>query len=344
VAATLSEVNARTFQLGFAGVGWLGESLIKELPRFSQLRLAAVQDTNLELARQVAQRYTCRLYTADYAELMNLAKLDAVVICTPNTFHAPQAQAAVRAGKHVLVQKPLALSPKDARATLDLAGSHQRVLFVDYTYRYLPTIQAFYACLEGLGKLRAVRAVFHNIYGPGKAWFFDPALSGGGALMDLGVHLIDLGVWLLQPRHARLEHVELSFTQGYAVEDAATVQFRFDTVPFEMQVSWKAPRPLTEIAFEVEAEGGRLRWENVDGSFFHFRTWRDDTLLLDRETTLREDTLREFLKALQTRQEPINDERVYRLLRGAYRFRLTSARPSTTPAHSTNTPRRPEPT
>ena len=319
-------------RLGFAGVGWLGESLLKELPRFPALELVAVQDTNLDLAAQVAERYASPWYGAGYAELLALPTVDAVVICTPNALHASQAQAALRAGKDVLVQKPLATTCADAQATVDLASRLGRVLFVDYSYRFLDTLQALAATLATLGPARRARAVFHNIYGPGKAWFFDPDLSGGGALVDLGVHLLDLGLWLLQPERLSLDGAELSWEQGHAVEDAARLRLRLDQVPFELDVSWNAPRPLTEIVFEVQAERSIARWENVDGSFFRFRALREAEVLLDRETSLREDTLRAFSAALVDRSQPTIDLRVYALLDAAYRSRPPSATPRTAPA------------
>ena len=128
--------------LGFAGVGWLGESLIKELPMIAELALVGVQDARLELARDVGARYGSPWSGQDFADLLLLPAVDVVVICTPNALHVPQATAALRAGKHVLVQKPLALTWADADAIVALARDAGRLLFVDYSYRFLATIDA----------------------------------------------------------------------------------------------------------------------------------------------------------------------------------------------------------
>jgi len=165
---------------------------------------------------------------------------------------------------------------------------------------------------------RSIRAAFHNIYGPGleKRWFFNPTEAGGGALTDLGVHLIDLGLWLTRPASVDLAAAELSVEQP--VEHSAELQLRLDGVPFRVAVSWNAAMPATQIFFEVQMADALLRWENVDGSFFHFRTLRDNAVLLDRETSLREDTLRAFANSLATRQPPLVDPRVYAMLDQAY--------------------------
>jgi predicted dehydrogenase len=299
--------------LGFAGLGWLGECLLKELPAFPELRLAGVQDARPELAAAIAARYASPWHGSEFEALLAAPGVEAVVICTPNALHVSQSQSALLAGKHVLVQKPLALGCADAQATLDLARQSQRLLFVDYTYRFLDTV----TLLRETQQPARMRAAFHNIYGPGaeKTWFFDPRLSGGGALVDLGVHLLDLALWLVQPESVRLVDAVLSFGQGLPVEDAAHVEVLLDDIRFDLDVSWNAPLAATEIAFETD----RLRWENVAGSFFHFRTRRGDQVLLDRETTLRADTLRAFARALDSGQAPAIDVRVYALLDEVFR-------------------------
>jgi predicted dehydrogenase len=306
-------------RLGVAGLGWLGESLIKDVPRAGGLEVVAVQDVVPGRAAAVADRCGAPCHLERFDDLLALSEVDAVLICTPNGLHAEQAQAALRAGKDVLVQKPLALTCDDAVRTLEAAAKAERLLFVDYSYRFLETMGALRDLLPPAGAIRSIRAVFHNLYGPGveKTWFFDARMAGGGALMDLGVHLLDLGLWLLAPRAASLERAELG--DARPVEHSARLALRLDEVPFELEVSWNAPLPATEIRFEVVSQDGRsLRWENVDGSFFHFRTLHEGQVVAERETTLREDTLRTFADSLATRHAPVVDTRVYALLDAAY--------------------------
>jgi len=300
--------------LGFAGVGWLGESLLRDLPGFPELRLMGVQDARGDLAAQIAKRYASPWHGDSFDKLLGLPGLEAVVICTPNGLHAVQTQVALQAGKHVLVQKPLALSEADAVATVELGRARQRLLFVDYTYRFLQTMDAFRA---QLGQVLSLRATFHNIYGPGaeKTWFFDSRLSGGGALTDLGVHLLDLGLWLVQPTDVTLVDCQLSEP---GIEHAAALRLRLDDIPFDVAVSWHAAMAESQIAIEAADGRGTARWENVDGSFFHFRARRDQEVLADCETTLRVDTLRAFCAALKSGRAPPIDTRVYGLLDQAY--------------------------
>jgi predicted dehydrogenase len=149
--------------------------------------------------------------------------------------------------------------------------------------------------------------------GAEKTWFFDRQLSGGGALLDLGVHLLDLALWLLRPGKVTLERAQL---ERGVIEREATLRVRLDPddVPFDLAVSWQAPLAATRIAFELDGDRRNVRWENVDGSFFRFRTILGDEILIERETTLRSDTLRAFAQAMETGIAPEIDVRVYALL------------------------------
>lgn len=305
--------------LAFSGLGWLGQALIQELPGFPELRLVGVQDVSAELVAEVATGFGSPWQGTSYESLLSAPGVDAVVISTPNALHVPQTGAALRAGKHVLVQKPLALSPADARATLALAEATGKVLFVDYTYRYLETVELLVNESQSIGPIRRVRGVFHNIYGPGKAWFFNPRLGGGGALVDLGVHLLDLALHLLHPVDVVMERAEIWHSGDLAVEDSASITARLDQAELNLEVSWNAGLPSTEISLTLEGDAGTLRWENVDGSFYRFRTLLDGTCLLDRETRLRDDSLRAFQAVLRGSQPaPAIDPRVYDLLALAY--------------------------
>jgi predicted dehydrogenase len=309
-----------TVGVGFAGLGLVGNAMLDQLAGVPRLRVAGVQDANAALAAEMAERHGSPWHGERFEDLLELSSVDAVVISTPNVFHIPQAQAALRAGKAVLVQKPLAMSADDARATVELAEAADRVLLVDYSYRLLETAEALRAALTEIGTIRAASAVFRNTHGPGggRVWFLDPALSGGGALVDLGVHLLDMLLWALEPGSVRLDRISREVRPGYQVEHAAHADLHLGDIPVTLSVCWNWPRPLTEISVTIEGDLGQVRWENIDGSFGRFRTLRDERLLLEREIPLRLNTLRIFGAALERGCGPPIDTRVYELLDRAY--------------------------
>ena len=131
-------------------------------------------------------------------ELLALA-LDGVVIATPSALHAEQSIQALERGAAVFCQKPLGRTAGEARAVVEAARAADRLLA---RRPLLPLHRGHAAHRElvrggALGRVYAVDLVFHNAYGPDKPWFYDRALSGGGCVMDLGVHLVDLALWTL---------------------------------------------------------------------------------------------------------------------------------------------------
>ncbi|WP_220359442.1 Gfo/Idh/MocA family protein [Alkalilimnicola ehrlichii] len=141
-----------------------------------------------------------------------------------------------------------------------------------------------------LGRAFAGRLVFHNAYGPDKAWFYDRDLAGGGCLMDLGVHLVDLALWLFDfPRveqitsrcFAAAERLSLS---SNAVEDYALAQLDLaNGVSLELACSWNLSAGCdAEIEASFFGDRAGARWRNVNGSFFDFNAeWHQGT---ERET------------------------------------------------------------
>lgn len=133
-------------------------------------------------------------------ELLARSDVDAVFVCTPNSTHARISTAALRAGKHVLCEKPMALDEAEAAGMVQAAREAGVVLTVGHQARFAPAAQALYRSLrEGrLGSVYFARASMVRRMGiPTWGHFFDPALQGGGCLMDLGTHALDLALWLL---------------------------------------------------------------------------------------------------------------------------------------------------
>jgi len=153
--------------------------------------------------------------------------------------------------------------------------------------------------------------------GPAGIGSFDPRLSGGGALVDLGVHLLDLVVWLIEPREIVVERTKIKRRPGFEVEHEAQLDVRLDQLPVELAVSW-GTHERTDIRVEVTGTKGSVRWTNVDSSFAHFKALLNGNELIDREITLRENTLHAFAAALERGAAPPIDVRVYDVLDEAY--------------------------
>jgi predicted dehydrogenase len=189
-------------RFGIVGAGAIAtRGHIPSLQRIPGAQVVAICDTNLERAQQAAAQFNVPNAFADYRELLAHPEVDAVTIGVPNAFHAPVALAALEAGKHVMCEKPLATSVADGEAMVAAAERAGRVLAINMSTRPRPEILAMRAAVQE-GKLGNVTYALARLIRrsgiPGfGSWFTRKELAGGGATMDIGVHMIDAVLWIL---------------------------------------------------------------------------------------------------------------------------------------------------
>lgn len=270
-------------RLGFVGTGWIGRHRMEAILASGWADAAAIVEPDpqaLERARALAPR--ARVLPSQEALLEQ--PLDGVVIATPSALHARQSIAALEAGMAVFCQKPLGRDAAEVRAVVDAARNADRLLGVDFSYRHTAAVRALRQAIESgsLGQIHFADLVFHNAYGPDKPWFFDPAQSGGGCLMDLGVHLVDLALWLLG--FPEVEQVSARARRGGAplrsgeCEDFATAELDLaGGTRVRLACSWHL-HAGRDAVIEATFQGtrGAVSMRNVGGSFYDFEThlWR----------------------------------------------------------------------
>lgn len=266
-------------RLGFLGVGWIGRHRLEAIAKSEQGTIGFISDPDLA-ARQAAAQIAPGAVLCGSLEEMLGRGAEGIVIATPSASHAEAAVAALRAGAAVFCQKPLGRSAAEAREVVDAARAADRLLEVDLSYRRVAGMQRIRDLVrEGdLGEVYAASLVFHNAYGPDKPWFYDPALSGGGCLMDLGIHLLDLALWTLDFPRIRRCAAQL-FARGgplrdrrCQVEDYAAAQLELEGgACVQLSCSWRLPAgrdAVIEASFYGTRGGASLR--NVNGSFYDF--------------------------------------------------------------------------
>jgi predicted dehydrogenase len=265
-------------RLGFLGTGWIGRHRMEAMLATGTVDAAAVADTSADMVAEALKLAPHAQVVSSLEEMLALG-LDGVVIATPSAMHAEQSIAALRAGAAVFCQKPLGRDAGEAQAVVEAARAADRLLGVDFSYRYTAGMQRIRDLLRGgeLGRIYAVDLVFHNAYGPDKAWFYDPAQSGGGCVMDLGVHLVDLALWALD--FPTVSHAKGTLFAGGEplagadrVEDYALATLQLDTgAAVQLACSWRLQAGCDAVisaAFYGTEGGAALR--NVDGSFYDF--------------------------------------------------------------------------
>lgn len=278
-----ARAEARTARLGFVGVGWIGRNRMEAMLATGAAEAAAILDADEATAAEACKLAPEARRVASFDELLSL-DLDGVVIATPSALHADQAIRALQAGKAVFCQKPLGRTAAEVEAVLDTARRVDRLLGVDMSYRFTDGVTKIRDLVASgdLGVIHAVDLTFHNAYGPDKPWFYDPVLSGGGCVMDLGVHLVDLALWMLAPATVLDVSADL-FAEGRPLthpegrtEDFALATLRLDTgAVVRLACSWRLPAGQDAvIAAEFYGAGGGAAFRNVDGSFYDFTAER----------------------------------------------------------------------
>jgi predicted dehydrogenase len=266
-------------RLGFLGVGWIGRHRMEAVIAESISEVIAIADTSKELTER-AQRLAPRAAAARTLEDLLEVELDGIVIATPSALHAVQTRTALEHGVAVFCQKPLARTAAETRSVLRAARAANRLLGVDLSYRHTRAIHCVRELVAGgeLGDIYAVDLTFHNAYGPDKPWFRDPILSGGGCVIDLGIHLVDLALWILE--FPPVMHVtsrlyargRLLEARPDIVEDFAVAQLELASgAVARLACSWNLSAGCDAV-IEVTFHGtrGAASFRNVNGSFYDF--------------------------------------------------------------------------
>jgi predicted dehydrogenase len=268
-------------RVGFLGTGWIGRHRLAAMLATGAVEAAAICDPSPECAEEAAKLAPGPAILPTLDAMLD-AGLDGIVIATPSALHAEQSIAALERGLAVFCQKPLGRNAAEARLVVAAARRAERLLSVDFSYRYTAGMQAIADVVRGgeLGQIFAADLVFHNAYGPDKLWFYDRAQSGGGCVMDLGVHLIDLLLWLFD--FPEIADVDARLLAGgapadpTAVEDYAVAQLTLaNGLVARLACSWRlqaGQEAQIEASFYGERGGASLR--NLGGSFYDFEARR----------------------------------------------------------------------
>jgi predicted dehydrogenase len=214
-------------------------------------------------------------------EMLGLG-LDGVVIATPSALHAAQSIQALEASAAVFCQKPLGRTAAEVEQVVAAARGAARLLGVDLSYRHTEGMGRIAELVRSgaLGRVHAVDLTFHNAYGPDKPWFYDPAQSGGGCVMDLGVHLVDLALWTLGWPDVEAVEAHL-LAEGQRLipgrcEDYAVATLTLASGPVvRLACSWRLQAGQEAvIAAEFYGTHGGAALRNVGGSFYDFEAAR----------------------------------------------------------------------
>ena len=188
-----------TFRVGVIGAGSIARAHLEAYAANPDVEIIAISDINAARARAVAQEFGASRSYADAHELLAQDDIDGVSVCTWNDSHATWTIAAVEAGKHVLVEKPIARTVAEATAIQDAVRRSDRVVQVGFVRRHSPNCQVLKSFIDAgqLGEMYYAKAGLIRRMGNPGGWFADKEIAGGGPLLDIGIHVLDLAWYLM---------------------------------------------------------------------------------------------------------------------------------------------------
>ncbi|MFD1177860.1 Gfo/Idh/MocA family protein [Paenibacillus puldeungensis] len=273
-------------KIGLIGAGSISDLHLKAYRDNPEVELYAVSDLNEARAKAKAEAYgiaNTRAFT-NYQDLLALSELDAVSICTLNNTHAEVSIAALEAGKHVLIEKPLCQTVEEALRIEEAVRTSGRVLQVGFVRRHGSNTQILKKFIDAgdLGDIYYAKASCLRRFGNPGGWFADKKRSGGGPVIDLGVHIIDI-CWYLMGRpkvksvsantyhrlgnRSNVQHLSFYKTADYdaslnTVEDLANALIRFENgASLMLDVSFTLHAKSDELSVKLYGEKGGAELE-----------------------------------------------------------------------------------
>jgi predicted dehydrogenase len=268
-------MSGRKLRAAVIGLG-IGKSHAKGYLNSSDADLVAVCDMNPERLQQSADEWKVEGRYVDYHAMFKEADLDVVSVCVPNALHAEVSIAAMEAGCHVICEKPMAVSVGEAEQMVAAAKRTGKQLMVCYNYRYRTDSQWMRRIIQSgkLGQIYHASVSWHRETGiPGWGLFGSKQASGGGAFIDLGVHIIDLALWVMDFPEALTVSGSLRSLFGpvarktwgrkpgqtvdqFDVDDGGVAFIRLvNGVSMLLHVTWAEHTQPKEDSFRIEIQG-----------------------------------------------------------------------------------------
>lgn len=263
--------KAHTYRVGVIGAGSIAQHChlrgYRDLPN---VKLVAFADPAKRRHEEMAASFPGVNGYRDYRRMLEREKLDVVSVCAPNKVHAPASIAALEAGCHVLCEKPMATTLREADAMIAAAKRARKKLMVGFTHRLFSGPQKCKELLKqkALGKPFMMRVRFAH-GGPHPGWakdpntFYNPRIAAGGALLDMGIHAIDLCLWLFGPVKAVMAK-SVTLIKKIRVDDNAVLLLEFASGALGcIEVGWTSKPGFS--GFEAYGTEGSLICDYAKG-------------------------------------------------------------------------------
>jgi len=247
---------AKELRIGVIGVGRMGERHIVAYRQLPSVKVEAIADTDQQRLKEVARKYGIDQFYSDYCQLLEVPEIDAVSVCTPDDYHKEPAVASAEAGKHILLEKPVATSLGDADAIIKAASKNNVILMIGYTARFIKAFQYAKTLIDNgiLGDIFFIRALWYNaadIEGLSRIATRDSIIT------FLATHPIDLLQWYLgKVERVFCEAGNFAWENPAHLADTVSISLRFKSGAIgHISCSWAAKGAAYKVKFQSEIFG-----------------------------------------------------------------------------------------
>ncbi len=276
--------SGKKFRVAFIGCGGISGTHIKALQKMPDVEIVAGCDIKAERLAWFTEETRCTNVFTKWDDMLKKVEIDGVSVCTPNGLHAPAAIAASNAGCHVLTEKPMAMTPKECQKMIDAAKKAKKKIVIGFQYRYHPNTQIIKRAVdEGiLGDIKFVKCQALRRRGiPNWGVFGQKELQGGGPMIDIGVHVIEMAHYAMgAPRPIAASGNTWTYMgnkpsqvvsqwpgwdwKTYTVEDLAIGQIRFENgAIMQIEASFAGHIEKDIWDFTMVGDKGGARWETA---------------------------------------------------------------------------------
>jgi len=323
----------KKIRVALIGAGYISDYHARGLQTIPDVEIATVVGMPIEAAEEFAQKYNIKEVTTDASSLVNREDIDAVLISTPNKFHAPYAIEFMNNGKDVFVEKPMAMNPAEGEAVINAAQKNDRIVLVGHMWRFDEEAQFVKKVVDSgkLGKIVKTKGYgIHENWGPG-GWFTQKEIAGGGALADMGVHAIDTVRYILGDPKPKEVYAKIGTSYGdYDVDDTGIIVITWDNGTTSIIESgwWHPHMDGPEAATQIFGTKGyvslfptelKIKDEKANKEFKIPEVQKKehcDQLIYTRQ-------MKHFIECIRTRKQPVpglsEGQTVLQIVDAAYR-------------------------
>jgi len=297
---------ARGLQIGVAGCGRISQAYLAAIAQTEQVALSAVFDPREDAARAAGEAENVPFYTT-LDSFVRHARLDAAIVCAPPREHREVSEALMREGIHVLCEKPFATTVDDALAMVETADDTDTLLMMASKFRYVEDLIRAKSMLASgmLGRVLFYENTFTGVVNMRGRWNADPAVSGGGVIIDNGAHSIDVVRYLFGPIR-RVSAVASKAIADLPVEDTATLYVQTDSgVQGVVRLSWSVHVDTPDYITMTGTEGSlRVGWRDSVYQRSGQREWVSFGLGYDKAAAFR-NQIQNFADAIRGTQDAL---------------------------------------